>query len=94
MCSFSSHELIKAGIAYGYKYFVVTYSIVFYSFINWDNIKVGRFEEEKIRLLQFDKKFDNIFDKPLLIVFFLRDDEYLNLFQDSKYKKISIQGVI
>ncbi len=94
MCSFSSHELIKVGIAYGYKYFMVTYSIVFYSFLNWDNVKAGRFEEEKERLIQFDKGFNNISDKPLLIIFFLRDDEYLNLFQDSKYKKISIQGVL
>lgn len=94
MCSFSSHELIKAGIAYGYKFFVVTYSIVFFSFLNMNNVNAGKFEEERVRLLQFDKGYSNISDKPLLIVFFLRDEEYLNMFQDSKYKKISIEGVI
>jgi ubiquinone/menaquinone biosynthesis C-methylase UbiE len=91
MHSFSSHELIKAGIAYGFKYFMATYSIVFYTYHNLDNINNGRIEEEKQRLIQYDKSFVDISHKPLVIVFFLRNREDWEIFQDDKkFKRVCI----
>jgi hypothetical protein len=88
---FSSHESIKAGIAYGFKYFVVTYSIVFFTCHILDNIMKGKVEEEKQRLIQYDKSFKDISHKPLIIIFFLRNKEDLDIFQDhNKFRKITI----
>jgi hypothetical protein len=91
MYPFSSHELIKTGLAYGFKYFVITYSIVFFSYHDEENIRQGKIEDEKQRLILFDKSFKDISHKPLLIVFFLRNKEDMDLFEDSdKFRKVTI----
>ncbi len=89
MYGFSSHELVKAGLAYGFKFFVVTYSIVFFLFHSIQNINDGRIEEEKGRLIEYDNKFEHVTFKPLLIVFFLKEEKDWNIFNDdNKFVKI------
>lgn len=87
---FSSHELVKAGIAYGFQYFGITYSIVFVEYHNMDNINNGRIEQEKQRLIAYDRGFVHISHKPLLIVFFLRNREDFDLFIYDKYLRVLV----
>ena len=79
MYTFSSHELIKAGIAFGYKYFVVGYTLIFFGYHNYETIKAGKIEEEKQRLMGVDKGFAHPSHKPLLIVLFFRDREIFDM---------------
>ena len=94
MCTFSAHELIKAGICFGYKLFVATGAIVFYSYFNEENIKNGLIQEERLRLIEYDQAFSSsVLKKPLLILFFLRSKEDYDIFPDSnKFRKVSIKG--
>lgn len=90
--SFSSHELTKLGTAYGYNYFVITYSIVFYGPHDEEAIKAGRIEEEKRRLIAIDNN-TKLTNKPLLIFFFLRNKEDYDVFNDpSKFIKVEIRN--
>jgi SAM-dependent methyltransferase len=87
---FSSDELMKVGAAYGFKYFVFTYSIVFYGPHNEAAIKEDRVEEEKGRLIAMDNG-TKLIHKPLLIFFFLRNREDYNVFNTpNKFTKVEI----
>ena len=93
MFTFSSHDLIKSAIAFGngYKYFLLTYSIVFYSYHNDEELKLGHFDQERKRLLEYDKGFDNPAQKPLLILICLRDKEVYDQIIGTDYKKVMIE---
>jgi SAM-dependent methyltransferase len=88
MFGFSSHELIKIGLAYGIKNFAWTYSSVHFGRHNIDNINSGKIEEEKKRLICLDNQTP-LKDRPLLIFFFLKDEKLLDIFADeNKFKRI------
>lgn len=84
---FNSGELMKVGLSMGYKYFVLTYSNMFFGYHNIDNIVNGREEEEKRRLIEMNNKME---EKPLLIFLMLKNQEDYNLFNNDKFKKINI----
>ncbi len=89
--TFSSNELMKVGIAYGYEYFVVTYSIVFYGPHNEKAIMEGRVCEEMERLIGIDNS-TKLTNKPLLIFFFLRKKEDFDIFSDpNKFIKLEVR---
>lgn len=90
MWGFSSHELIKAGIAFGYKFFAVTYSIVFFCFHDMENIKKGNIQEEKNRLIALDRSYSHMSHKPLVIIFFFREKEFQGLFSENQ-KYITVE---
>jgi ubiquinone/menaquinone biosynthesis C-methylase UbiE len=88
MYGFSSHELIKIGLAYGIANFAWTYSSVHFGRHNIDNITAGKVAEEKDRLIKLDNSIP-LKDRPLLIFFFLKEDVLLDIFSDeAKFKRI------
>jgi ubiquinone/menaquinone biosynthesis C-methylase UbiE len=86
--SFTSHELVKVGLSFGIKYFAFTYGTVHYTLRNDDNIKNGRIQEEKERLIKLDESVP-WGDKSLIVFFFLKDKEtYDSIIDIVKYKKV------
>lgn len=85
--AFTTNELIKVGLSYGYKYFITTYGSMFYGQHNIENINNNKIEEEKNRLIEIDKLSTN---KPLLIVIFLKDKDIFDSISNEKFKKIEI----
>jgi hypothetical protein len=87
--SFNSYDLIKVGMSMGYRYFVITYSNMFYGQHNIDNILNNKIEEEKSRLKRIDDTLP-LKNKPLLTCFLLKNKEDFDAFQDeSKFIKIT-----
>lgn len=91
MFTFTSHELIKIGLSYGYNYFVWTYSYMFYGFHNMDNIINNKIREEKQRLIELDNK-TRLEDKPLLTFFFLRNESDYNIFDGNRFRKFVMKN--
>ena len=90
MFGFSSHELVKIGLAYGFKNFVVTYASVHFGRHNIDNINAGKVDEEKRRLINLDNQLP-LKDRPLLIFFFLKEEKLLDAFKDeNRFKKVRV----
>ena len=85
---FTAHELVKVGLSYGIRHFAFTYSVVHYTLRNEDNIKNGRIQEEKERLIKLDESVP-WGDKSLIVFFFLKDKDVYDSINDIvKYKKI------
>ena len=90
--SFSSHDLIKVGLSYGYKNFAFTFSSVHFGRHNIKNIEDGKVEEEKNRLISVDNQIP-MKDRPLLIFFFLKDPSLMDCFTDTnKFQKVRIES--
>ncbi len=86
---FNSHELYKIGLSMGYKYFLISYSNMFYGQHNLDNIKNDKIVEEKKRLIEIDHKIDLIY-KPLLIFIFLKNKNIYDIINGNNFIKINI----
>ena len=85
---FIAHELAKVGLSYGIRHFAFTYGTVHYTLRNDDNIKAGRIQEEKERLIRLDDSIP-LENKSLIIFFFLKDKSIYDVMgNDPKYKKI------
>lgn len=84
--TFTAHELLHVGLAYGLRSFVYTYSTVFYGPFTSNS------QEERHRLIAIDsvKKLE---DKNIIIFFFLKDENIFNtIHEGNKYKKIKVIG--
>jgi SAM-dependent methyltransferase len=85
--AFTTNELIKIGIAFGYEYFLTTYTNMFYGQHDIDNI-IRDVNLEKNRLIEIDKISTN---KPLLVVIYLKDKNVFDSISSDKFKKIKIK---
>lgn len=87
--SFKSDELIKIGIAYGFKHFLITYSDFFFGRHNNENISSGKIEIEKERLIKMNND-TNPLNMPYIIFIFLKDEQIFNSLSNDNFKKIII----
>lgn len=89
MHCFNSRDLIKAGLSFGFKAFVMTFTSVLYGEHNNDTIAAGLIEEEKKRLMTIAESKE-MKHRPLIVFFFLKDESLLDIFKDARYRKIKI----
>jgi hypothetical protein len=86
--AFNSSELVKVGLAMGYKYFLVNYTMVFFGFHDYDMIAAGKSDQEKQRLANLERGMEPR-NKPLLVFVFLKNKAVFDSVTDPAFKKIS-----